>query len=483
LISEPFNTSATTPNAWTAFGAACLTAGGIATPLTSVPACGSAATVDPPGAGALQLTTNGGEELGAVVLNTPLSTAAGLQVTFTDAAFDAAQSGADGMSLFLADASQPRPTPAGVAGLLGYVGVPGGYVGVGFDEYGNFSQATVNGSTLPNSPGLVPDTVAVRGAYSAGNPYLGGYTGTTGVAQSLPFNLASPGAITRPALPPMIRVTLTAAGLLSVEVDPRDGYGYRLAYNAVLPGKSAEPALPKSVYLGFAGATGGYAQIHQIYGVTVTPLGRAAAPAPVSSASPAPGTTPLLAESFGTAATAPNIWSVSGDACLTAGGSTTPSTSIPACGTAAPVDKSGAGALELTPNIGGQFGAVFAKVALPTSRGFQIVFTDAAFDAANGMPADGLSLILSDASLAFPAPAPPAFGGYLGYVGMGTAVRPSASPEPCPTRSRSAAHSRARILISVATRARRAPPNPCPSRWMHPPPRSARPTRRPCASP
>jgi FtsP/CotA-like multicopper oxidase with cupredoxin domain len=420
LISEQFNSTATTPNAWAAFGDACLTAGGITTPITSVPACGSSAPADAPGAGALQLTTNAAQQLGAVVLKTPISVGNGFQVTFTDAAFNAPSgTGADGLSLFLADASQPLPTPAGTAGLLGYVGVAGGYVGVGFDEYGNFSVATANGSTLPDSPGLVPDTVAVRGAYSAGNPYLGGYTGTTGAAQSLPFGLSSPVSLTRPALPPRIRVTLTATGLLSVEIDPRDGYGYRLAYNARLPGNSAEPALPKAVYLGFAGATGGDAQVHQIYGVTVTPLGHASAtPAPASSASPAPGASPLLSEAFDTTATSPNLWSAFGGACLTAGGSATPGTSIPACGSAAPIDLPGSGALQLTPNIPGQFGAVFSKVALPTSRGFQVVFTDAAFDAADGVPADGLSLILSDASLAFPAPAPPARGGYLGYVGL-----------------------------------------------------------------
>jgi FtsP/CotA-like multicopper oxidase with cupredoxin domain len=148
----------------------------------------------------------------------------------------------------------------------------GGYLGIGFDELGEFSSFNGTGGAGNGFPGVVPESVAIRGAASASNPYLGGYTGTTGTAQSLPFNLDSPASATRPASPPTIRVTVQSSGFLTVEIDPHDGNGYRMAYNATVAGVNGQPALPPQVYIGFAASTGTTAQVHQIYGLTVSPL-------------------------------------------------------------------------------------------------------------------------------------------------------------------------------------------------------------------
>ncbi len=275
LVTEPFTSVATTPNLWSFSGGACLTAGSaLLTPPTSVPACIDAVNV--PGAGALQLTSNSAFLMGAVVSKVALDTSRGFQVIFTDAAFDEGSplAGADGMSCFLVDASQAFALPQATfwGGKLGYVGLPGGYLGIGFDEYGNFSSSNENGATGAGFPGRVPNTVALRGSFATGNQYLGGYTGTSGLPASLPFPLDDPASVTRPAHPPTIRITLSTAALLTVEIDPHDGKGYRAIYRKTISGLAGQPPLPAQVYLGFAGATGGYGQLHQIYDLTVTPV-------------------------------------------------------------------------------------------------------------------------------------------------------------------------------------------------------------------
>ncbi|MBD5606310.1 MAG: multicopper oxidase domain-containing protein [Candidatus Eremiobacteraeota bacterium] len=276
VLSDSFTGAASTPNVWSVYGDACLTAGGSTTPTTSIPACGANAPVDAAGSGALQLTTNGTNQLGTIISKVALSTARGFQVVFTDAAFNG--TGADGMALFLTDATQALPTPTAAlfGGKFGYLSLPGGYLGIGFDEYGNFSTIDGKGTTASGYPGPVPETVTIRGAEATSNQYIGGYTGTTSAAQSLPFALDSPTSTTRPANAPTMRVTLASNGFLTVEIDPHDGKGYRTAYNAAIVGVGGQPALPAQVYLGFGGGTGGKHQVHQISNLSVTPL---AAPA------------------------------------------------------------------------------------------------------------------------------------------------------------------------------------------------------------
>jgi type IV pilus assembly protein PilY1 len=132
-----------------------LTAGSAATPATSLHACGTTAAQDAAGSGALQLTTGAGNREGMVVETAPLSAANGLQITFTDYAFHGSTTGADGIAFFLTDASKPLPTHVGEPGAgLAYAGssttgLPNAYVGVGLDEYGNFSNVT-------GGPGRIP---------------------------------------------------------------------------------------------------------------------------------------------------------------------------------------------------------------------------------------------------------------------------------------------------------------------------------------
>jgi FtsP/CotA-like multicopper oxidase with cupredoxin domain len=293
LQSESFTGIATTPNAWLGIGDACLTAGTSATPATSISACGTQAPVDAAGSGALQLTSGTGEQLGMIVTKNALSTANGLQITFTDYAFDGTNPGADGMTFFLSDASKPMPTAAGDSGgSIGYAngtnanltGIANAYVGVALDQFGNFSNPTQGRA---GGPGQIAQTIAARGAASIDWAYLGGALNGSGVAASLPFAIDAPTATTRPATAPTIVATLTAAGVLTVAIDRHDGNGPVTYYSQTIVGVAGEPAVPASVYFGFTSSTGGSYSVHQVSGLTIAALAAVAPPPPPSGFTPA----------------------------------------------------------------------------------------------------------------------------------------------------------------------------------------------------
>jgi Bacterial lectin len=150
LVGELVGTNSVSP---------CLTAG-TGTSQTPIPGCPPSqpsipAGGDPNGQGALRLTSNIGDNTGFVLYQAALPFTAGLDVTFSFYDYNTiptfVSTGADGVSFFLADGSKPLTTPGGFGGSLGYAqttdpfpvaGILGGYLGVGFDEFGNFGNNT-----------------------------------------------------------------------------------------------------------------------------------------------------------------------------------------------------------------------------------------------------------------------------------------------------------------------------------------------------
>jgi FtsP/CotA-like multicopper oxidase with cupredoxin domain len=272
LFAETFNGTATQPNLWQATGNTCLTAGTTATPATSVPACNPSAPADANGSGTIQLTSAAQGQNGMLVYRTPFTTAYGLQVVFTDYAYDGTSPGGDGLAMFFADASLQIPTAEGtLLGSLGYA-VPSAYLGVGYDEFGNFS-AYGNGGSGNGFPGHIPETVAVRGAASSGFQYLAGVTNASGNAASLPFPIDST-STTRPTNAPTFRTTLTAAGEVIVEIDHHDGNGFVTYLDKKTVGLSGQPAMPAQLYLAFSSTTGSLDNVHQIGNLTVSYLAK-----------------------------------------------------------------------------------------------------------------------------------------------------------------------------------------------------------------
>jgi len=146
---------------------------------------------DASGHGALRLTngdwkqgSNGDQQIGAVISGFPYPATSGLNITWTTVTYGGdglSGHGADGMSFFLVDGSKDPQVAGGSGGSLGYScsnrnptydGLVGGYLGIGIDEYGNFTnggtQTDRNGNyTSDNTstgPGAAAGTLGVRGA-------------------------------------------------------------------------------------------------------------------------------------------------------------------------------------------------------------------------------------------------------------------------------------------------------------------------------
>ncbi len=242
IVSEDF-TRGTTANSWFFYNGACLTAGtangieptGPGTP-GQMPGCetpglqsyynqaqvgGWSGTLpDPlinpangPGEGALRFTNGspgGYSQNGQILSNWSFPSGQGLQITFMTVSYRGDSNGyyksatnpgdgADGMSFFLTDASQPF-LPGAWGGSLGYScsnsnppynGMTGAYLGVGLDEWGNFlngsaampASAWVGGIVNPNPNtisgdnsalgyGERPDRIGIRGQGNVNWTYL-----------------------------------------------------------------------------------------------------------------------------------------------------------------------------------------------------------------------------------------------------------------------------------------------------------------------
>lgn len=204
-----------------------------------------------------------------VLYTTPVSSANGLSITFDFYSYQG--TGADGTSFFLLDGSQTPKQAGGFGGSLGYApilinpttlqpGIAGGYLGIGFDEFGNFS---FGGEGRTGGPGARPDSIAVRGSVATDYKYL------TGNLNPLPISIDNPGpTATRANSKRTAQIDLTPTGDLSVKVDfNADGDFIDLgedvipSFNVITAGNGA---LPSSFKFGFAASTGGTTNIHEV---------------------------------------------------------------------------------------------------------------------------------------------------------------------------------------------------------------------------
>jgi type IV pilus assembly protein PilY1 len=204
LVIEDKLTGARSSYDWKALGGACLTAGDNT---GTIPACiglpqysgkiqvggTSGRLPDAVGSGALRLGNgdvamggnNGNQQSSAVVSNFTFPTRLGLQVTFRSVSYGGNgffNTGADGISFFLADGQHPVSVGA-MGGSLGYTcqndyyptstsstsGVLGAYLGVGIDEFGNFGNAEFFTNT---GLAFMPNVIHLRGAGDTNWTYL-----------------------------------------------------------------------------------------------------------------------------------------------------------------------------------------------------------------------------------------------------------------------------------------------------------------------
>jgi Ca2+-binding RTX toxin-like protein len=236
---------------------------------------GNSGTPDPVGQGVLRLTNADTEQAAFVLYNRALPANAGLSITFD--LFSYGGTGADGLSFFLVDGAT-SPTRAGAfGGSLGYAnrteptvdpGVANGFIGIGFDEFGNFSNPTEGRSGTEAGSGFVSDAVAIRGSQSSGYTFL--------TNSKLPFGIDTPGAgTTREQARRRVKIDITQSGLLTVQVDGNqdndfDDAGEQPITNFSVAAASGET--PATLKFGFAASTGSSTNFHEIRSLEITPI-------------------------------------------------------------------------------------------------------------------------------------------------------------------------------------------------------------------
>ncbi|MDY7024667.1 MAG: DUF4347 domain-containing protein, partial [Cyanobacteriota bacterium] len=167
-------------------------------------------TPDPDGSGALRLTSAILRETGFVIYDFPVRSDAGLEVTFDFHTYNG--TGADGFSFFLIDGEASPQTSGSFGGSLGYAqrsardGLEGGYLGIGFDELGNFANPTEG---RVGGPGRTSDAVTIRGSEAEDYRFL-----TT--SGTLDVSLDVTEATDREEARRSVEIFLTQTGLLTI---------------------------------------------------------------------------------------------------------------------------------------------------------------------------------------------------------------------------------------------------------------------------
>jgi uncharacterized repeat protein (TIGR01451 family) len=225
----------------------------------------TAPSIDVAGSGWLRLTAVVNSEKG-LALNDAFSFTSTQPVVVEFDYVSWGGTGADGMTLFLYDPTVTSPmSGATVGGGLGYCGGAGGYLAIGLDEYGNFSNPGDRCGAASHGPGSKPESLVIRGPESANNVWV--------TTTAVPGGIDNPHVATRPS-PKTVLLTLTPA------VSPAIGYTITAQFQSAsdqpfqtLFSNVAFPyAPPATLAVGFSASTGGSTNNHELHGlVTATP--------------------------------------------------------------------------------------------------------------------------------------------------------------------------------------------------------------------
>ena len=259
MVIEPLTGAATTSNTWTFSGSAFLTA----------------PSIDPVGSGWLRLTGLTNSEQGKALDSETFASSQPMIMKFNYVSWGG--TGADGMAVFLYDPSVGSPMSGSVVGGgLGYCGGEGGYLAIGLDEFGNFSNYTdtcgsASGTNFGSAAGggtvRRPETLAIRGPVSAYNYYV------TGVSVS--GGIDNPGVTTRPS-PKTVLLYLNP----KLDTDGVTVIGYTIsaqiqtvaggAYTSLFSGVDFPYPPPANLAIGFSASTGGATNFHELHALKVS---------------------------------------------------------------------------------------------------------------------------------------------------------------------------------------------------------------------
>jgi hypothetical protein len=178
-----------------------------------------------------------------------------IKIEFDYVSWGGVGNGADGLAIYLFDAVVPD---AGTGGYwysaLGYCRIAGGYIGIGLDEYGNFSQSCEG----PADGGQLANSATIRGSQAA----------KYGIVKNFPIadplDCEGEKCKTRDE-------AIVATGIkhvLAYLVPKGNGIGYsvNLAINGkmIISGADYPYAAPAHVKIGVSASNGTYANNHEI---------------------------------------------------------------------------------------------------------------------------------------------------------------------------------------------------------------------------
>jgi len=263
----------------------------------------TAVNADPEGAGYLRLTNNTPNSLGFARNTTAFPTANGLSISVEYYIFGG--SGGDGLSMILYDPTANPFQIGAFGGSLGYAqstnapGLPGvskGYIGIGLDEFGNFSNPTAG---RQGGPGLKPNSVALRGdgdgaaAIASNYEYLTGIQTINAAAMSAAgagSTFQIPGAVNgRTAISlsrPQGGLTATDNGYRKARIELRPNglnTGFiingwitegnpagGIVHHVVTEYSYVGSTLPTNLSIAFAASTGGSNSFHEVRNLAIT---------------------------------------------------------------------------------------------------------------------------------------------------------------------------------------------------------------------
>lgn len=278
LVEDTFGGKLVADSKWLAVGDACLTGASEAPPIGASNIGPCVTSVNAPEAGItpgyLQLTDTQMNQRGAVLYNSPIPSTEGIKVTF-----DLRQYGtiddimADGTSFFLTDGDSELEEPGAWGAALGYAqhtdlvagvtqdGVKEGYLGVGIDLYGNFSNPLLPSVGIGCShehewPGRY--TIGLRGPGTGQDGYC---FLTAAQSQRIALDANKESSLRNY----QISVSGEEFPLVTVAVDFS---GTRTDFQEVLEYRMTDPA-PPSYKFGFSGSTGRYGSTQLLSLLTV----------------------------------------------------------------------------------------------------------------------------------------------------------------------------------------------------------------------
>ena len=197
-------------------------------------------------------------------------------------------SGADGIVTIFSDATV-APVAGGSGGSMGYAqynnpantpGFAGGWLGVGIDEYGNFSNPTENRRL---GPGARSNSVAIRGPsnsfYSAapGNTYANGYPYVAGSASLTPVLGSTNSVNSGGGRGDLYRITIDSRvpgeQWVQVERSTNNGTSYTTpvgyfnlmaSLTTIFGAGVTLPSIPANFWLSLTGGTGASKNLHEV---------------------------------------------------------------------------------------------------------------------------------------------------------------------------------------------------------------------------